>query len=290
MLTLLLACSSEPTVEVAPITDAEASEAAAAIICEAAAEAELECTTDGANALVAGATVTPAVHVSGFVALPGTTIGMGASAQEIPGETQLTGDLTLAVDGVDLFTTSISHAASDLDPEVARQKVLDEAVERWMVANGLPVLDALADDADAGALKSVGMAAPAGGDETFSAWGAYPVLRGQGLDPKTSSRMGPGLTSMLAAMAPYVDGLEPGLHSVLVEAKLGGSGGPGPCGVLPPMVTSGQSTSIVPLSGSVTVDGQVTGSICDLSEAVAWPLPPSGSTIEWDQRVIVRVR
>ncbi|MCP4808366.1 MAG: hypothetical protein GY884_23740 [Proteobacteria bacterium] len=287
---LFLACGGKPVPETAPITNAEATTAAAAVICKAATEAGLTCTSDATSATVGEHTLTPTVTVDGFVVLPGSSIGMGATKQEIPGEVQLTTQVALAVDGAPLFWVPVSHAASNLDPDVARAKVLDEAMERWMVGYGLAVLDAVTDDPTSPALASVGMKAEAHGTDEWIAWGAYPMLKGAGLNPSTASRMGPGLAAMLGGLEPYLDQLDPGLHAVQVNAKLGGSDGPGPCGILPPMVASGQSASIVPLSGLVLVDGDPTGNICDLSEVVSWPLPPTGTTVEWDQFIVVRVR
>ena len=87
-----------------------------------------------------------------------------------------------------------------------------------------------------------------------------------------------------------LDTIEPkGLHSVLVNATLGGSGPPGPCGLVPPVaLASGATASIVPLSGVVEVDGEATGTICEMSEAVAWPLPPAGVQLQWEQFVVLR--
>ena len=291
MLLVLLACSSEhPGVEVPPITDGEASEAAAAVICEAAAEARMDCVAAGSVATLGEVKLETVASVEGFVTLEPRTIGMGASAQQIPGEVQLVLAIALAVDGAPLMTVDVSVAAQDVDLDKARSAVLDQAVERWMVGYGLAVLDAVAEDPTAPALASVGMQVPAQSSGAMRAWAAYPMLRGQNLDPSTASGLGAGVQSMLGALSPYLDTIDlEGLHSVRVNASLGGSGPPGPCGLVPPVaLASGATASIVPLSGVVEVDGEATGTICEMSEAVAWPLPPAGVVLEWEQFMVLR--
>ena len=291
MLLLLLSCAAEePRVEVAPVTSLEAQAAALEAICEAAAHTPWTCVAEEAHATFGDHRLEVAAGVAEFVTLEGRTIGMGSSAQQLPGEVQLVLELGLKVDGAELMTLEVAEAASDVDLEVAKDKALDEAIRKWMVGHGLAVLDALTQDADSSALGAVGMKAAPQTSGAFRAWAAYPMLRGHAVDPQVASRMGPGVESMLAALGPYLETLEPGtLHTVHVHAKLGGTGGPGRCGVLPPIgLSDGATASIVPLRGEVLVDGEATGTICELSEQVAWPLPPGGTELEWEQFIVVR--
>ena len=120
-------------------------------------------------------------------------------------------------------------------------------------------------------------------------WPAYPVVKGQGFDPSVVKRMAPQVQSVARNVGVYLEGADlTQLHAVKVVAKLGGGGAPGPCGIVPPTaMTPGMSVSIVPLQGSIFVDGVEKGDICTLSEPVAWPLPQGGALLEWTQVVVV---
>jgi len=275
----LFACgSSEPPVEVDAPGAVEASQVLNEALCEAGKHAEVGCELG----------ITLEANVKEFVTLESNSIGMGASAQQLPGEAQIVLEVRASVDGQLLTTVEVSEAASHVDLEVAKAAVLDEAAQRFMVGYGLAILDAVSEGN--GGLSTVGMKVDPQtvGDRT--AYAAYPLVRGQGLDPSTAGRMGPSVASMGAALGPYVETLEPGgLHTVRVVAELGGSDGPGPCGIVPPVaMTDGATVSIVPLSGQVYVDGEPTLTICELSEAVSWPLPPAGSRLEWEQFIVLR--
>ena len=277
---LLVACGTQPaTPDIAPFTEAEAAEAAAQTICAAAHQAGQPCAASGSTATMAKHTLELGATVNSFLTLDPRTIGYGDDAEKIPGEVQLSVTLSLSVDGATLLTEEQSHAASDADLPLARAKALDEWAQRWVAAYGLATLDAVAGDASAPALGEL------------HAWAAYPVLHGQGFDPKIANKMAPYVKSMLAALGPFTEGLTTeGLHTVQVKARLGGGGAPGPCGILPPVsMTPGVTVSIVPLHGEVLVDGQPTGDICTLSEPVAWPLPQGNARLEWDQLAVLGV-
>jgi len=285
----LIGCGSEPAPTVDPITSAEASAAAARIFCEASTQAGGTCAADGAVATIGEHTVELTVTVKDFVALNSRSLGVGSSAQQIPGEVQLVADVGVSVDGKPVATLDFTHAANDVDLTVARTAVLEELIQRWMVGYGLAALDAVGGDG-APALAGVGMKVAPVALEGATAWSAYPMLSGQGLDPKTGGRMAPQVTSMAKGLGPYVEGLAPGLHSVHIKAELGGPGGPGACGILPPVAAApGASISMVRLVGEVKVDGAAGADICELSETVAWPLPKSQVQLTWEQFFVVRV-
>jgi len=289
VLTVLFACGGEPAPTVDPITSAEASAAAARIFCEASTQAGGTCAAEGGVATIGAHKVELAVTIKDFVALNSRSLGVGSSAQQIPGEVQLVADVGVSVDGAAVSTLDFTHAANDVDMAVARAAVLDELLQRWMVGYGLAALDAVGGEG-APALAGVGMEVAPAALEGATAWAAYPMLSGSGLDPKTGGRMAPQVSSMAKALGPYVEGMKPGLHSVHVKAELGGPGGPGACGILPPVVAGpGASVSMVRLAGDVTVDGAAGADICALSEAVAWPLPKGEVKLAWEQFFVVRV-
>ncbi len=290
MLLFLAACATEeaPEMELAPITDAQATAAAAELLCEAASNAGIACEASGTGAQVGDHRVETRVSITGFVFLPGQTLGIGSAKQQLPGEVQISATLELSVDGAVLATLPATHAASDSDPMVARAKVQNELIQRWMVGHGLAVLDAANGQEEAPALAALGMKVAPRDAGPFRAYAAYPMVSGVGLDPSTGGKLGPNVGSMLDALDPYVEDLEPGFHLVHVTAKLGGAGGPGECGIMPPVVmTEGASVSMVRLEGEVLVDGTPVGTICSLSEPVAWPLPQGSSTIEWQQVAVL---
>ena len=227
--------------------------------------------------------------MTGFVVVEGRTIGMGSTKQQIPGEVQLTVDVTLSVDGTTLLTMPFSQSANEVNLSASRGAVLETLLQRVMVGYGLAVLDAVI-GAGAPALAGVGMTVEPAALEDATVWAAYPMLSGVGLDPSTGSRMAPAVSSMAGALAPYLAGLEAGLHSVAVSTVLGGSGGPGPCGLLPPVsAVPGSAVSMVRLEGSVVVDGQAIGDICTMSEAVSWPLPRGDVSLSWQQFFVAKV-
>lgn len=293
LLALLVACgeSEPPAPKVEEITSAELSAAAAQLVCTAAQAAGATCaTTDGA-AKVGDHTIMVEANVDSFLVLDGKTVGMGASKQVLPGEVQVGAKVTTKVDGKALLVTEVAGTGSDVDPLKARQAALDGAAQRWGVGAGLAVLDAVtASDTGAG-LASVGMNVPPEtiGESGLRAWSAYPVLRGRGFDPKLASKMGPSVASMAKALGPFVGGLSAdGLHTVEVQAKLGGGGSPGKCGIIPPVsMTPGETVNMVKLEGTVKVDGAATGDICALSETVAWALPKGSAILEWDQTFVL---
>ncbi len=288
---LLIACSSEPPApEVPPITGEEVSAAAAVLLCQALAGAEgVTCAADGAAVTVGERTLSVPVEVTGTVAVAGREIGMGARTQQIPGEVQLTANVAMKIDGAALAHQEMAHVETDADLLVARGKVLDGLLQRWMVGYGIAGLDAAVGQG-APALAGVGMNVPPTALEGATVWSAYPMLSGVGLDPSAGGRMGGAVGSMAGAVGPLLDGLAPGLHSVHVVAELGGAGGPGPCGLLPPIApVPGAEVSMVRLEGTVMVDGQATGDICMLSEPVTWPLPRTGNQVRWEQFFVARV-
>lgn len=287
---VLVSCSSEPPAPaVAPIDSAEASAAAARLICEAAELAGSTCSASGAIATLGEHTLEASVAVTGFVVVEGRTIGMGSTKQTIPGEVQLSTDVVLSLDGTTLLTMPFSQSASEVSLSASRAAVLEALLQRVMVGYGLAALDA-AIGAGAPALAGVGMTVEPAAIEGATVWAAYPMLSGVGLDPSTGARMAPAVASMASALGPFLAGLEAGPHSVAVTASLGGSGGPGPCGLLPPVsAVPGSAVSMVRLEGSVVVDGQATGDICTLSEAVSWPLPASGSALSWQQFFVAQL-
>ncbi|MFT5679410.1 MAG: hypothetical protein ACI8RZ_000314 [Myxococcota bacterium] len=287
---MLVSCTNEPpTPAVVPIENAEASAAAALLICEAAELAGASCIASGATATLGEHTIEVPINVTGFVVVEGRTLGMGSSKQKIPGEVQLSADVALSLDGTTLLTMSLSESASEVNLGVARDAALDQLLQRLMVGYGLAALDATI-GSGAPTLAGVGMTVEPASLEGATVWAAYPMLSGVGLDPSTGSRMGPTVSSMASALTPYLAGLEAGLHSVEVAALLGGAGGPGPCGLLPPVVAvPGSAVSMVRLEGTVLVDGQATGDICTMSETVAWPLPRSNASLRWQQYFVVKV-
>ncbi len=272
----------------APGPPAGATAAAAALFCEAAAQAGVACEVVEGGAKVGGQEVKLPVTVSSFNTLQPRSIGAGSGKQVVPGEAQLVASVDLQVGGRSLFKKDFTHAANDVELEVAREKVLDELLQRWMVGYVLAALDALG-GAGAPALKGVGMEVAPAELEGATAWAAYPMVSGIGLDPSTGGKMGPNVGSMGRALGSYLEGLEDGLHSVRVEAKLGGTGGPGPCGIMPPVAAApGSEVSIVRLDGAVEIDG-APADICPLSEEVSWPLPQGKAQITWEQFFVLRV-
>lgn len=292
LLSLLFACGTEPTVvEPAPIEPAEVAAAAASTLCSAATQAGFACKAEGSSATLGERKLELSAVVASYITMAPSSFGRGEEAQQFPGEIQLGVELGLAVDGAPLLTVEQAHAASDPELAVARAKVLDELVQRWAVTHGSAVLDALGGDPASPVLASLGLKTQASPHGEIYAWAGFPVLRGRGFDPKTASKMGPSVQSMLDALGPFTEGLSAdGLHTVQVESRLGGGGAPGPCGILPPVsMNPDVTTTIVPLSGQVLVDGVASGNICSLSEPVAWALPPAGSVLEWDQLFVVGV-
>lgn len=291
---LLFACGEDPEPVIAPITDAQASVAVANILCRTADQAKLPCIVDGAVITMGTATMQATVAVTHFQTLPGRSIGMGSTAQKLPGEAQVELKIGLLIEGEAApgLDVDITAAESDVDLGAARAAVLEAAVQRWAVGYGLAVIDGMTSTDANPALASLGLKVPGQPLGAFTATAAYPMLgmRGGKLDPKASAGMAPAMTSMLKALEPFTEGLAPtGVHSIRVVAKLGGTGGPGPCGILPPIPAPGSdaSVSIVPLEGEVQVDGKKVGDICALSETVAWPLPPAQSQLEWEQFVVL---
>ena len=291
---LLLACGAEPAPTIAPITDAEASNAVANMLCRTAAQAKLPCMAEGAIITLGPNTLEATAKVTHFQTLPGRTIGMGSTAQQIPGEAQL--ELTIGLRVHDKaapgLNVNVTEAASDVDLNQARAAALEAAVQRWAVGYGLAVVDGMSGSNASPSLGSLGLQVPRQTVGEFTASTGYPMLgiTGGKLDPKAAAGMAPAMTSMLNALAPFTEGLTPdGVHSVRVLAKLGGPGGPGPCGILPPIPAPGSdaSFSIVPLAGEVQVDGEPVGNICALSEAVAWPLPPAKAQLTWEQFIVL---
>ncbi len=286
LLPLLFACSSEPPApELPPVENHEIAAAAASSLCDAAAQASVECTHEAGVATVAGHQLAVDVSNRTFMTFEPTTIGRGDDAEVIPGEAQLSALVVLKADDQALFHSEPSHSAGHADLAQARAAVLDELAQHWVVTHGSAALDAAAGDPEAPVLSALGLNIPAAAHGELHAWAGYPVLRGRGFDPKIANKMGPSVASMLAALGPFVEGLKPeGLHAVQVKARLGGGGAPGPCGIIPPLaMTPGATTSIVALAGEVLVDGVAKGDICALSEPVSWPLPPEGAVLEWDQ-------
>jgi hypothetical protein len=290
---LLFACGSEPAVAPAPpITDDQIATAAASAICAAATQAGMTCAATGARAELGWKALDVTVSDRQVMSFEPTSMGHGEGAQRFPGEVQLSATIGIAVDGTALLSVPQSHAASDMDLVVARDRVLEELTERWVVTHASAVVDALTGDPGAPVLAALGMTVAAQPAGALYAWAGYPVLRGKGFDPGIANRLGPSVQSVLANLGPYVEGLGgDGLHTVQVFARLGGSGAPGPCGIIPPVAISpGATTSIVPLAGEVHVDGQPVGDICALSEPVSWPLPPGGAVLEWDQLAVLAPR
>ena len=141
---LFAACdTTPPEPEVAPLEGAEAAVVVAEVFCRSANTIWQDCAVDGAVARFQGHEVSFGVTPVSFIALPGKTIGMGDQAQDIPGELQVGLDYSLSLDGRVLITGVVNHAASDMDLDIARTKVMDEAAQRFMVGHGLGVIDAL---------------------------------------------------------------------------------------------------------------------------------------------------
>lgn len=288
MLFLFLACGEPaPEVSVDPITDDEASTAAAAVFCEAAVLGGISCAPGAGVVVLDGRSVETRVTVSGFVPLAPRKLGVGAQAQLLPGEIQVAANVAVSMDGQAVLSQDYTHAASNTDLEIARVEVLDEVLQRWMVGTGLALLDALHAEGAPG-LAALGMEVAPAPLESGTVYAAYPMLSGVGLDPKTGAKMGPNVGSMAKALGPYLEDIGPGLHVVHVETTLGGSGGPGPCGILPPVIPmAGASVNMVRLEGSVTVGDGEPQDICALSGPVSWPLPPKGNQVTWEQYFVV---
>ena len=290
MLLLLLACSTEPAAPpVAPIEAEEASAAMATMLCRAAEPAKLACKAEGGVAQAGWKALEIAATPIDFNVLQPTQIGMGSTAQLVAGEVQAGFRVALSVDGAALLSFEVHEAGSDTDLEKARAAALEKAAQRWVASVGIAALDAASGAVEAPALAGVGLKVPAAALGDARVWAAFPALRGQGFDPKVVFKLGPNLASMAAALGPYVEDLPQGaLHAVEVHAKLGGGGGPGDCGIVPPVtMTEGSTASIVPLHGEVLVDGVATGTICALSQQVAWPLPRGGNELDWEQVFVV---
>ncbi len=296
LLASLLACNTEPPPPaVAPLTADQVAAQVATAFCLSANMAWKDCAAQGATARYGGHEVGFDATVTSFTALPGKTIGMGTAKQDIPGEVQVGFTVTVSVDGRAVLTGPVSHAASDPDLEAARAKVLDEGAQRFVVGQALGLVDALSGQPTSGALASTGLEVPPVelGEGAWRGFASYPVIRGRGLDPDMVKKLAPQVRSVVRAVEPLLEGLPPQVHVVKVDAKLGGGGGPGPCGIVPPVVvTTGASVSIVPLAGTVSVDGTPLPdgekpAICALSESVAWPLPQGGAVMEWTQIVAV---
>jgi hypothetical protein len=287
---LLFACSSEPAAPPPlPITEQDVAEAAASAICAAATQAGMTCTATGARAELGWKALDVSVTKLQALTFDPSSIGRGEDAQHFPGEYQLSATIGLAVDEAPLVAVEQNHAVSHQDLGVARDQVLDELAQRWVVTHASAVVDALSGDPGAPVLASLGMNAAAQPAGELYAWGGFPVLRGKGFDPGIANKLGPSVQSVLANLAPFTQGLGSDRpHTIQVFAKLGGNGAPGPCGILPPLsIAPGTTTSIVPFSGRVLVDGEPVGDICALSEPVAWPLPPGGAMLEWDQFIVL---
>lgn len=286
----LAACEgAPPTPMPAPVTDAEASAATAAMLCRLAQRASLDCAVQGAVARLGSSQIEAVAQVTSFLVLPAKTLGMGSQAQAIPGEVQVALSVTLKVDGVPLVTGTVDEAGSDTDLDKARVAAIEAAAQRFTLDTGIAVLDAVAGGGGAPMLAAMGLQAPAQQVEGRTVTAAWPILRGIGFDPKLSQKMGPNVASMGAALGPFLAGLPTeGRHAIQVKARLGGGGAPGPCGILPPVaLTDGGSASIVPLQGEVYVNGSLVPDICALAQPVAWPLPQGGATLEWDQVFVV---
>jgi len=288
----LIACDTTPPPPPTPaVTADEISMATAAMFCTAAAQAALPCTAAGAEATLDAGAVSLSAEIETFLALPGKTIGMGSAAQELPGEVQVAARITAATPTGPLLTMLVEASGSDPDLETARAAAIEAVAQRYMVGAGLAVLDGVTASPTAAALGSVGMEVPptAIAKTGHTGWAAYPVLKGHGFDPKLASRLGPGVRTMVAALGPFVaDTPTDGLHAVLVQARLGGGGENGDCPIIPPVtMTPGETVNLVPLRGTVEVDGVAVGDICALSEPVAWPLPKGGALLEWEQVVVI---
>lgn len=286
----LLACeTTPPPPEVAEVQPSELSEAAARVFCTAAEQGAIPCTATGGTATLGDTAVRIDATVETFLALPPKQIGMGSAAQAVPGEVQVASRVTAHLGETPLLTVLVEASGSDADMEAARAKAIEAVAQHWMVGTGLAVLDAQA--GGAAALKAVGMDVPPTpiGETGFTGHAAYPVLKGQGFDPKMAAKLGPGVRTMVAALGPYLEGLPAdGPHAVRIHAKLGGGGANGPCPIIPPVsMTPGETVSLVPLKAKVEVDGVEKGDPCALSEPVAWPLPKGGALIEWEQIVVV---
>ena len=292
LIALLFACSAETesAVSLDPINDGEASAAAAKVLCDAATLGGMDCQPGAGVAVLGDHTVETTVTVTGFVPLEGRTLGVGAQAQQLPGEVQLTATIALTVDNVPLASQDFTHAASDVDLEVARAAVLDEVLQQWMVGTGLAAIDALNGDG-APSLGALGMEVTPAEVNGATVYAAYPMLSGVGLDPSTGSKMGPNVGTMAKALGPYLADAEPGLVLVHVTAELGGPGGPGACGLLPSAIPmNGGEVSMVRLDGEVVVGVDGTPQdICLLSQETSWPLPGKGNTVTWEQYFVVEV-
>ena len=290
MLLLLLACSgSEPTLELAPITPTEASEEIVQQLCAAAVSGAVACKKAGSQAIVPErAELDIAVVIDSFTALPGRTIGMGASAQKLPGEVTVAATVQLSVEGKELMSTELSASGSDVDPELAREAALDALAQRFVVGHGVAVLDAVVGSPEARTVRALSLEAPAAVHGEHGVWTSYPMLGAQGVDPNSVRNHSTIAQALMANLGSFLEQLEPGgLHTLEVQARLGGGGAPGRCPILPKMMVPGSTVSAVPFEGVVLLDGQPTGDICELATTVNWPLPPQGATLEWTQVMVV---
>ncbi len=289
MLLLLLACSgSEPSADLRPVTNEEATESLVHELCRAATEGAIPCEPTPTRAVIGGHDVDLSVEVTHFTVLPGRTIGMGASAEKIPGEVQLGGMLTLSVDGRELIRTELSEAGSDVDPTLAREAAVRDLSQRFVVGYGLGVLDALVGAPEARAARGVGLQAPMVQHGPRGVWTSHPMMAAQGVNPDSVRDQGAVARSLMAAIGPFLDEIEgEGLHSVEVRARLGGGGANGRCPILPQIMVPGATVSAVPFEGVVHIDQGPSGDICTLGTTVNWPLPPQGATLEWTQVMIV---
>ena len=291
ILALFLACSGEPPApEVTGPEPAVVAAAASAVFCTAAEQISQPCLAEGGTVKMGDREIMITPTITSFMTLDPRQIGMGASAEQVPGEAQLGLSLEVAVDGHSLGAVTVHDTGNDVDLLAARTAAVDAALQRWMVAYGLAVLDAVVGGEKSAGLESVGLVLSPPETGGHRAYAAYPKLRGQGFDPSISAKLGPNVGSVMANLASYVEDLDDdALHSVHMLAKLGGGGAPGPCGILPQVsMAPGSSTSIVPLHGEVLVDGVAKGDICALSEPVAWPLPQGGALLEWEQYAVVK--
>jgi len=289
LLTLLACDTPTPEASVPEVQPAELAEAAARVFCAAATQADIACTAAGAVAGLGDTAVTMTAELDSSLVLPPKKLGMGSAAQTVPGEVQLAARIGVAIGATPLMTVLVEAAGSGTDVPEARAAAIEAVAQRWMVGTGLAVLDA--QTGGARALAAVGMDVPptAIGATGFTGHAAYPILKGRGFDPKMAARLGPSVKTMVAGLAPYLEGVEAdGPHAIRVHAQLGGGSGNGPCPIIPPVsMTPGETVSLVPLSGTVEVDGIPKGDPCALAEAVAWPLPRDGAVLEWDQVVVV---
>jgi hypothetical protein len=273
---------SEPGL--APVTAEEIAAAGAKLICTAATEGEIECAVEEGTAVIAGHRLGVDAEVLQFLKVDPPVVG----GKQFPGAVQVVARLTLTVDGQPLWQGESAGKSNGHHMPTLRDQAVENLLQRWGLAHLLPVVDAVGGKPDAPALSAVGMDAPAPTVEGSLVYAGYPILSGRGFDPRASTKMGPSLASLQKALGPFVSGLAPGLHTVEIHAVVGEGRN---CGVLPPNVSMAPGTmvSMVPLSGTVEVDGAPKGDPCPLAEPVAWPMPPRGSVLEWDQKFVVVV-